>query len=229
MTCENVTHCVAGSIFWVTVPQVAVHAFWAKWWLYCLLCVVGIIGKEHSGAGPPWRPGLTERQLSTGTTVRTCATFQGLFLSVYFQKEKALPHPLISQIAFFSLLEYCVNSRFCNLSTGGETERSGPVSDVSISLQITRVDLDKNQLLHLPEPVLRGDWVYYLYQRQCQVSHTPTLFYWFYQSHSYLPGLHNQIQHIVQHWGFEMWLLWKIPLSVCLPFSCTLTTSPFLK
>lgn len=155
--------------------------------------------------------------------------YLGLPLLVYFKKEKGLPCPVISQIAFFFFLSSWtyVTSRFCNLSTGGETEGPGPLSDVPIPLQIKRVDLDKNQLLHLPESVLRGDWVYYLYQRQCQVSHTPTLFCLFYQSHSYLPGLHNQTQHVVQHWGFEMWLLWKIRRSECLPFSFTLTTSPF--
>lgn len=56
--------------------------------------------------------------------------------------------------------------------TGGEAEGPGPFSDVPVSLQIKRVDLDENQLLHLPEPVFRGNRVYHLYQRQCQVSHT---------------------------------------------------------
>lgn len=42
------------------------------------------------------------------------------------------------------------------------------------------MDLDENQFLHLPEPIFGGDWVYHLYQRQCQVSHTLTVD-WFYQ------------------------------------------------
>lgn len=50
------------------------------------------------------------------------------------------------------------------VSAGGEAEGPGPVSHVSVSLQIQRVEPDENQLLHLPEPVLRGDWVYHLHQ-----------------------------------------------------------------
>lgn len=33
-----------------------------------LTCITGIIGEEYSGACPSWRPGLTERQFSTGRT-----------------------------------------------------------------------------------------------------------------------------------------------------------------
>lgn len=43
------------------------------------------------------------------------------------------------------------------VSPGGEAEGSGPVSDVSVSTQIKRMDLDENQLLHLSEPIFRGD------------------------------------------------------------------------
>lgn len=63
------------------------------------------------------------------------------------------------------------------VSTGGEAEGSGPVSDVPVSLQIERVDLDENQLLHLPESIFRGDRVYHLYQCQCQVSHKSRLIF----------------------------------------------------
>ena len=40
---------------------------------------------------------------------------------------------------------------------GGEAEGPGSVCDVPVPLQITRMALDENQLLHLPEPVFRGD------------------------------------------------------------------------
>lgn len=43
------------------------------------------------------------------------------------------------------------------VSSGDEAEGPGFVSDVSLPLQIQRMDLDENQLLHLPKPVFRGD------------------------------------------------------------------------
>jgi len=43
------------------------------------------------------------------------------------------------------------------VSSGGEAEGSGSVSDVSVPLQIKRMDLDEDKLLHLPEPLFRGD------------------------------------------------------------------------
>lgn len=56
------------------------------------------------------------------------------------------------------------------LVTGGEAEGPGPLSHVPISLQVQRVALDQNQLLHLSESVFRGDRVHHLHQRQRQVS-----------------------------------------------------------
>lgn len=75
--------------------------------------------------------------------------------------------------AFSALfLELLLQLQFAlHLSTGGENERPGPVGHVSISLQIWRVDLDENQLLHIPESLLRRDRVHHLHQRQRQVSH----------------------------------------------------------
>lgn len=56
------------------------------------------------------------------------------------------------------------------MSSGGEDERPGVVCDVSVLLQIKRMDLDENEFLYVPEPFFRGDWVYHLYQCECQVS-----------------------------------------------------------
>lgn len=56
------------------------------------------------------------------------------------------------------------------LVTGGEAEGPGPLSHVPIPLQVQRVDLDQNQLLHLSESLFRGDRVHHLHQRQRQVS-----------------------------------------------------------
>lgn len=85
-------------------------------------------------------------------------------------------------LAVFKYLVYRLDSVFTcpyfnitgvfDLSSGGEAERSGFVRHVSVPGQIKRVDLDQDQLLHLPEPILRGDRVHYLHQRQCQVSCT---------------------------------------------------------
>lgn len=79
---------------------------------------------------------------------------------------------------------------------GGEAEGSGSVCDVSVPFQITRMDLDENQLLHLSEPIFRRDWVYHLHQRQRQVSHTFKTD--FANTGDYVTWLHNQIQHIMK-------------------------------
>lgn len=63
-----------------------------------------------------------------------------------------------------------VNVGPAGLVAGGEAEGPGPLGHVPISLQVQRVDLDQNQLLHLSESLFRGDRVHHLHQRQRQVS-----------------------------------------------------------
>lgn len=90
------------------------------------------------------------------------------------------------------------------------------------------MDLDKNKLLHLPESIFRGDWVYHLHQRQCQVSHTLILF-WFYQ--------YRLLWNIITQWDTahnETLTLssGNIHDCECLSIhssSCTLTATPFEK
>lgn len=102
----------------------------------------------------------------------------------------------------------------CGLA-GGETEGSGPVSDVSFPNEEQRVDADPNQQLHIPESVLWWDRVHHLHQHQRQVGssyiHTLNLhlytpwsvyFYW-----SWIFKYHHQFwftvveyKHIKTHW-----------------------------
>lgn len=58
---------------------------------------------------------------------------------------------------------------FPNGFAGCETERSGPVCDVSFSHQKPGVDADQNQQLHVSESLLRWDWVHHLHQHQREV------------------------------------------------------------
>lgn len=115
------------------------------------------------------------------------------------------------------------------MSSGGEVEGPGSVGDVSVPHQIHRVDLNENQLLYFPEPVFRGNRVYHLHQRQCQVSHA--FLSEFTNSRDYVTWLHKWNQFIMQLLksdGWEKSLCLKAYVSPSIPSSSqTLTTSPF--
>lgn len=107
------------------------------------------------------------------------------------------------------------------VSAGGEAEGSGSVCDVSVPLQITRMDLDENQLLHLPEPVFRGDRVYHLHQCQCQVSQTFKTD--FANTGDYVTRLHNRIQHIMKpltSWNVTVVKDCSVWMFECSPTTC---------